>query len=412
VTSFAASVADPRYANQLLISAVHSLRDRSRPVADLGRTRSIAAQLSDAPEPAIAAWRRLFEYRVAIRELLDHHFNVRLSDYLSRDKREFVRIMLETCATPAKLRTLLKEQVVPFCECHSIRFADFLIAALAERDWPLDAKFDLIQDFLTVIGDRQAAVNHLQFADEAEFGAVSAFARDSGLQSPAKRPFVRRKVASGPVGHAPRSTSMLQIRATTLGGRNENRCVASPSVDLSSLVRRRGSAAVADGVAENAIAYAEKLRPFREDSEIRPLYGLALNFAVCVSADGFRAPGAKRELFGRLLRQCGPSRFDEICDTLEIAPAEVVAAAAAAGPEILPRLGRFVKFTNVKAYTGFVEKCAEEMRRAGEPAKRVARLYWDSMAQAVKFVAAEDMGAIAARMRSVRADLLEGEKGV
>jgi hypothetical protein len=194
VTSFAASVADLRYANQLLSSALHGLRDRSRPVADLARACSIATQLLDSPEPVIRYW------TVGIRDFLDHHFDVRLSDYISRDKREFVRIMLEQCPTATKLRDLSRNRSL--------------------------SSANAIHDFLTVIaiGKRPLTTSdsrtRLSSSRQPHLPAI----RGSVVHSSAKT------VLSGTVGQTPRSMSMLQVRATTLGPRNENRCVESPSV--------------------------------------------------------------------------------------------------------------------------------------------------------------------------------------
>ena len=371
-------ISDVRFSNQIVKEAFLSLHNSSNPFEESRERNRIWHEYMELTKETVdesesEAWKQLIDIRAAIRDLMDYRLTISLVDYMRLDKNEFVRRLISQCVSAARLRTLLKTQIVPYCEAYSLKFAQSLISEAMTKDWPVQQKLEIVQEFILTRKEKKQALDTMTFEDN-ELETMEGFAKRHNISFvPTTEKSVKSPRASNPMT---RSCSIQTIGSPIPHARalaqtaRQTRPRRSPSIDLSNVARtvEAGSImAICDGQPSDPVEYANKLNRYKNLKEFKPYFDLAESFGVVVSCRDYSTDSGKKQIFQSLLQKFGMDRFHEICETLEMDPDSVVDRMCGSGDytanlfEAVNMLVPYLRYTNVAVYVQYVKDTVIEL---------------------------------------------------
>ena len=408
---------DVRFSHQIVKEAFSSLHNSSRPFEEAQERKRVWTEYMEITkqtenESERQAWKQMIEMRAAIRDLLDYKIDISLVEYMRLDKGEFVRRMIAKCTTPARLRSLLKMQLVPFCEAHAVNFVPFLISDAVNKDWGVQQKLELVQEFITLNQDIKQALDAMTYeGDEVE--KIQAFAnRHEVSYVPDQKNNVKR---AKPLPPMVRSCSIQSIRGPVVGSARELAQTTrepgmprrSPSIDLSNVSRpvEAGSiTSICDGQPDDPVEYANKLNRYKNLKEFKPYFDLADIFGVVVSYTEYSTDWGKRQIFHDLLQKFGMDSFDEICFTLEMDPDNVVDRMCASDDfidkfsDVIEKIEPYLRYTNVTVFVHYLKESALELL-GKKPIDELLCGYLSGLEKSLLNMEGEHMPSVAEHMR-------------
>lgn len=347
-------------------------------------------------ESSTESWKRLIDYRVAMREIIDFKLDIRLIDYLKFDKLEIVKRIISNCGTPNKLRSLLKNQIAPYCQNNAIDISSFLVS-IATKDWPVAQKLLVVEEYVKSPTALKESLQHMTFSCEQDLEKIREFAVkyniEYGPTPGAVANVLTQKSAQAPLITRSNSIDRLPIKISSSQSFDQYR--RSPSIDLGKMQQFIGDdtfMAFADGEPSNPKEYASKLYKFRKVQEIKPLYEIATQYHMSVALYDYTTMFGKRQIFSTLMLNQPIKEFSNICSILQLEP-DVVVDIICAGDEYLPDAGEllehilpYVQRSNGEQFYRFLNRATEDMINHNDPFESVINFYIRGSSYCIDFV--------------------------
>lgn len=393
ISKFALHIDDVRYTYLFLTAAFNScimvkpgllqLLQRNQEIWD----KYVKRYKIEGSEHYVTILQHLVEYRTACKELIDYKIEYKLADYLKCDKEEFMLKMVRQSDSPVKFLKVLKAQIIPYCQANQLDVESLIVKGIPKKSYDVPSKLKILSDYVSTLRLRSQFISDMTYTSDEELQQIKDYAKQNNLayepnphvvESFENKPRMAFRARSGSIGlMLPSTTGGANIPAARLNTSSpkagplkpptrSDGWKRSPSIELE---KNKGSnnnySIIADGMADNPAAYAERLHKFRNSKEIRPIYDLAETYAIVVSYDDFQETSTRIKLFDQLIKQDGWDNFTTICQVLTIQPSDLFEHLNTTdkyfncGKDILPKLlnitdrwnsSQFIKYLDTAVY--------------------------------------------------------------
>ena len=342
------------------------------------------------------AWIKLLKYRTAIREILNFKFDIRLTEYLIINKSDYVKRIITKCTTASKLRSIMRSQLIPFCEANSIDIVTFIISIVCKKDWNVQQKLTFVSNYIQDQNDIRAALEAMTVSSQMEFQKLQDYAKERSIDFTPK-PTITPKLTPSASTPLMKSSSIESLPSLSKDPITKpvrlEMWKRSPSIDLSKVKKFEEECSVysiANGEPNDPVEYAFKLRMLKNMKEIKPIFELAEKFNIVVSYDDFSMMWGKRQLFDKLISEFGDDRFDDICSTLQLSDDEILDFVCSPvdyvchADKLVEKLEKHVHPSNVHSFFEYIQNYVFQMI-SKDPISLIIKLFKRGLELSIKF---------------------------
>ena len=318
------------------------------------------------------AWNQMVRYRALMKQILDFKLSISLSDFRRFDKNEFITKQLNDCPTPLKFTRTLKTAIVGFCKANSIDLEPIIVKTVSHRDWTVQQKLSIVQEFVTDPENQKNALITMTFKNIDELELIRNFAKkkkikyeplpDNFIEAISNEPSSRLSLAKG------RYSSIEFISSATDSDFAANQDVSRSTANFFIKSPKKSTASkslgeLANGKPDDPHEYISKLRPYLNLKEIAPLIALA-KYNIVVSYDQFSSIETRKEILKALVQEEGSTNIILFLEILQLSDDEIVSTLCCdqflkMGDAFVIELSRHINRANSHIYLDFVNKILE-----------------------------------------------------